>query len=213
MLFVPERRVRLLVRPHARAGVEICDITSSQQPVTVRPHARAGVEMSPVMRILMLSAVRPHARAGVEMMRVPSQAKRMRVRPHARAGVEMSSRRRRSPATLFALTRGRELNVPMASSITSCCSSPLTRRRRGCEGMRRRGRLFVAGCGCALLGVFDFWGAFFSRCWFRCFCRSCCLYFGRRQGDVGGLLVWGLSLARGRMGRLMPGDRSNTHSR
>ena len=111
----------------------------------------------------------------------------------------MSSRRRRSPATLFALTRGRELNDPMASSITSCCSSPLTRRRRGCEGMRRRGRLFVAGCGCASLGVFAFWGVLFSRCC--CFCRSCCLYFGRRQGDVGGLLVWGLSLARGRMGR------------
>ena len=158
MLFVPERRVRLLVRPHARAGVEICDITSSQQPVTVRPHARAGVEMSPVMRILMLSAVRPHARAGVEMMRVPSQAKRMRVRPHARAGVEMSSRRRRSPATLFALTRGRELNVPMVSSITSCCSSPLTRRRRGCEGMRRRGAPFRGGMWLRVIGRFRLLG-------------------------------------------------------
>ena len=180
MLFVPERRVRLLVRPHARAGVEICDITSSQQPVTVRPHARAGVEMSPVMRILMLSAVRPHARAGVEMMRVPSQAKRMRVRPHARAGVEipacprrstrrrvrpharagveMSSRLRRSPATLFALTRGRELNVPMASSITSCCSSPLTRRRRGCEGMRRRGAPFRGGMWLRVIGRFRLLG-------------------------------------------------------
>ena len=126
-------------------------------------------------------------------------APRRRVRPHARAGVEICPCGSRMTSSRFALTRGRELNVPMASSITSCCSSPLTRRRRGARVCGDGGRLFVAGCGCASLGVFAFWGVLFSRCC--CFCRSCCLYFGRRQGDVGGLLVWGLSLARGRMGR------------
>lgn len=137
--------------------------------------------------------VRPHARAGVEIARTRPSRCSPAVRPHARAGFEM---------TLWPLR-----SLPAAAL-------PL---RDGGGGVRVCGggvvRLFVAGCGCALLGVFDFWGVLFSRCWFRCFCRSCCLYFGRRQGDVGGLLVWGLSLARDRMGRLMPGDRSNTHSR
>ena len=149
----------VLVRPHARAGVEMCMRFSRFRVCTVRPHARAGVEIHNTLNCEGLEDVRPHARAGVEigtMINIP--VPEVNVRPHARAGVEISSRRRRSPATLFALTRGRELNVPMASSITSCCSSPLTRRRRGCEGMRRRGAPFRGGMWLRVIGRFRLLG-------------------------------------------------------
>ena len=100
-----------LVRPHARAGVEIVLLRGLLRSSGVRPHARAGVEIcgagrlaSPFVFALMRGRelkyrhwlqrsgrlpVRPHARAGVEMSSLCRWFRTCSVRPHARAGVEI----------------------------------------------------------------------------------------------------------------------------
>ena len=58
-----------MVRPHARAGVEIKKPLPFRSALKVRPHARAGVEMRSMWLIMYTIMVRPHARAGVEIAR------------------------------------------------------------------------------------------------------------------------------------------------